>query len=493
MTPTTDFYMGTELECLTCVPECPDQVSMAIGKLLDQLAGLAPSIDGPSGLFNAYGRIYPDCGHIELAICECDSPYLVPILVERQQLLVREAAARVAAEDGIQLLIACNNHSGVLQRGCPVWGAHENHTVPIHPKEFTQDILPFLVTRIYGGAGGIVSPTGNYVAAGRALCMERAEGGQTTHNRAIQSTCREEHHMGRRPRRFRYHSIAGDGHRSQFNTALQFGTTALAIKAVCHDHQLKRDLAKTKRWARSDWVATLNHLNVLQEPGHDLRIQPLVIETQQIYLDAARRYVELLDEVPGWISRLLKDWEDTLSAMESLNRPWLAARLDTFAKYEFYSAILKDEGLSWSELPDHPEMFAELALLDHSYHDFCNDESVFSVLEQNGLLKHRVAPQVLPGDEPDPFVPDIPTRAKARARFIREHFADRDRYLMDWSRVIDWQESRTAGIVEPGAGEYSDWEEFTAPELRDYALWLAERRRRRVRPQTEEQSTEVPF
>jgi len=301
--------------------------------------------------------------------------------------------------------------------------------------------------------------------------------------------------MGHRPHRFRYHSIGGDGHRSQFNTSLQFGATALAIKAVCHDRQLKRDLAKSKRWARKDWVATLNRLNVLQEPGQELRIQPLIMETQRIYLDSARRYVESLDEIPGWISRLLQDWEDTLSAMDSLNRPWLAARLDTFAKYEFYSAVLQDEGLSWRELPGHPALFAELALLDHSYHDFCSDDSVFCVLERNGLLEHRVAPQVYPGDEPDPFVPDVSTRARARARFIREHSADRDRYLMDWSRVIDWQESRAARIVEPGACEYSDWERFTGPELRNYALWQEQRRRCRVRPQTEEEvpSTEVPF
>ncbi len=465
--PTDDFCMGTELECLTCVPDDPDRVPQAVHRLLEILRELAPSLPGPTGIFNAYGRIYPDCGHIELAISEGHSPYVVPLLVERQQLLVREARSRLAAEQNIQLLLACNNHSGLLERGSPVWGAHENHTIPLHPKRFTQQILPFLVTRIFAGAGGIESPTGNYLAAVRPLCMEHAEGGSTTHDRSIHSTCREEHHMGARPRRFRYHSILGDGHRSQFNTSLQFGATALAIKAVCHDRQLKQELARMKTWDSCDWVGMLNQFNVLQQPGGDLQIHHRVLETQRVYLNAARRYAEMLDEPPGWIHETLQDWEDTLSAMETLDRPWLAARLDTFAKYEFYSAVLDDEELSWTELPKRPSFFPELALLDHSYHDFCSEDSVFSLLERDGLLSHRVGPFVLPGQEPDPFVPELATRALARARFIRFHADDDGRYLMDWSGVFDRQQGLVAAIHDPGATEYSEWENYRGPKVND--------------------------
>ncbi len=461
------FFMSTELECLTCVPEEPERLSQALDGLLTCLSSLAPTVWGPGGLFNGYGRVYVDCGHLELAVAECHSPYVLPLLVERQQWLVRQASAHLA-EQGTRLLIACNNHSGLLTRSCPVWGAHENHTVPVPPSQWTKTILPFLVTRIFGGAGGIEAPCGNFLAAVRPLCMERATGGSTTHDRSIHSTSREEHHMGPNPSQYRYHLILGDGHRSHFNLALQFGATALAIKAVCYDPQLERDLDRVKELHTGDWVALINRLNVLQKPGEEVQVDPLVIRTQRIYLDAAHRYATSLEEVPGWITETLQDWEDTLAAMERMDRPWLAARLDTFAKYEFYSAVLADEGLSWAALPSRRTFFDELALLDHSYHDFCSEDSVFSLLEKDGLLDHRVGPFVRPGEEPTPFVPEVATRAQARARFIRDHATkeNKGRYHMDWSVVLDRRDRRVAALHEPDATEYSDWSEPFNSSLR---------------------------
>ncbi len=461
------FFMSTELECLTCVPEDPERLSQALDGLLMCLSSLAPTVLGSGGLFNGYGRVYGDCGHLELALAECHSPYVLPLIVERQQWLVRQAAARLAGQ-GTRILVACNNHSGLLTRGCAVWGAHENHTVPVHPSKWTEAILPFLVTRIFGGAGGIEAPCGDFLAAVRPICMEHATGGSTTHNRSIHSTSREEHHMGPNPNRFRYHLILGDGHRSHFNLALQFGATALAIKAVCYDSQLKRELAAVKELDTKDWVGLLNQLNVLQKPGENIQVHPLVISTQRIYLDAARRYAASLEHVPGWIAEALQDWGDTLDAMERMDLPWLAARLDTFTKYEFYSAVLADEGLSWAELPSRRNFFDELALLDHSYHDFCSEDSVFSLLESDGLLDHRVGPFVPPGEEPTPFVPELATRGQARARFIRDNATDEDkgRYRMDWSVVLDRRDRRVATLHQPDAEDYSDWSELHESSVR---------------------------
>ncbi|MBN1852626.1 MAG: proteasome accessory factor PafA2 family protein [Pirellulales bacterium] len=456
--PNSQFVMSTELECLTSIRKGDSSVREWASRFFDVMATLAPALPAVSGIFNGYGRVYIDCGHMELALAECESPYLLARIVERQQSLVRQAVVKLQ-EEGIQLLLASNNHSGLLQAHCPIWGSHENHMTERHPSEFGEMILPFLTTRIYAGAGGIVYPSGQFLAAVRPIRMEMATGGGTTECRAIHSTAREEHHMGPDPQFYRYHQILGDGHRSQFNLALQFGATALALKAIFFDRKLRRALKQIAAFPPKDsWVALLRRLNVLASDGGPLCIDPLIPKTQQIYLDAAHRYANSLREVPDWIPGILRDWEQTLIALKQMNRPWLAARLDAFAKYEFYSAVLREMNLTWESLPDHPPAFNELALLDHSYHAFCSSQSVFNRLEKAGMLQHRIGPQINPGQEPEPYVPETQTRARARARFIRDH-ASRRSFVVDWSWIHDMENNRRQTIFNPFGEKYDDWKE----------------------------------
>jgi hypothetical protein len=450
----SDFIMSTEQECLTCVLQTPADRPDAIGELFREMYRQAPTLPGPSGLFNAYGRAYLDSGHVELAMIECHSPYVLPLVIERQFHVVGSAVKQLG-QQGMRLLIAANNHSGWLQPGCPVWGSHENYMVEQHPTAFTDAILPFLVTRLYGGAGGVHSSSG-FVAGVRSTSMELATGGSTTYSRAIHSTSREEHHMGRVNNRFRYHLILGDGHRCQFNTALQFGATALALKAVIYDKQLRKELAKLAAFNSPDWVALLHRFNVLQQPGGRLLIDPVVVETQRLYLEGARRYAERLSEAPGWIPELLQDWDDTLNAWAALDRPWLAARFDAFAKYEFYTAVLEEAGATWADLPRRAGLLNELTLLDQSYHNFAADDSVFRLLEQDGLLEHRIGPWIPPGSETEPFISEAATRARPRARFIKEHNGEL-RYMVDWSCIYDHTNRSSARLDDPFAEQIGEW------------------------------------
>ena len=469
LTINPDTVVSTELECLTCVLKTTPDCASPVGELFRVMKEFAPTLPGPSGNHNAYGRVYVDSGHVELGMCECRSPYMLPLIIERQQNVIAQALSKMA-EGGVRLLLANNNHSGLLQQGCPVWGSHENYLTDAHPKKWGDLILPFLVSRIYGGAGGIEFPSGTFLAAVRPICMELTTGGSTTYNRSIHSTSREEHHMGRAPRRYRYHLILGDGHRSHFNIMLQFAATALAIKAVIFDRKLKQELAQLDYAQNCDWVGLLKEFNVLQTPKGELQIHPRVTQTQRVYLNAAHRYVNALSSVPAWMHEALQDWDDTLTAMERLDRDWLAPRLDAFAKYEYYSAVLRDAKSSWSRLPRKTSLFNELALLDHSYHDFSDPESVFTLMESDGLLDHRVGPLVAPGDEPEPFVPQTGTRATPRARFIKEH-AGQDRYLVDWSSIADRQERRTMRSGDPFAEQFDEWSApRPKPEAGDPAL-----------------------
>jgi len=467
-TPTAreaEFVVSVEQECLTIVDGANDplQLGRALFRFLQVLAKLAPSLSCGAGIFNAYGRVYVDIGeHLEFAALECESSYLLPLLVERQQVLAARAL-RQLWDEGLRLRLANNNHSGLLHGKTTTWGAHENYLVERRPAEFTEAVLPFLVTRLYAGSGGVRWPEAQFLAGVRPEFMELSSGGATTDCRAIHSTCREEHHMGPEPARFRYHQILGDGHRSHFNLALQLGATALALKAILFDRELAAHLAGVRaKLGSASALELLRRFNLLAEPGEAPRADPLAMEVQQVYLEGARRWAATLTAPPSWIARSLADWQDTLDALRRADRAWLSARLDAFAKYELFTIFLAERRLAWRDLSGQKEHFAALALLDHSYHEFASDESVFRWLEQAGALRHRVGPSIAPGHEPEPFVPETTTRARTRARFIR-HNAATEGLSVDWSCVVDVANRRRCDLYDPFATEYGPWREYRLP------------------------------
>lgn len=461
---TNEFLMSTEQECLTATPHAPRNLDQALAAFFTAAGQVVPSMHGGGGggFFNGYGRVYLDNGsHVELALCECDSPYLLPLVVERQQEVLARAVARLAA-DGHHLVLANNNHSGLLEPECSVWGSHENYLVEQHPWEFGDLIVPFLATRIYAGAGGVEYPSGNFLAGVRPTAMVHDVGGGTTSGRAVHSTARDEPLMGPCRDRYRYHLIVGDGHRCQFNLALQFGATALVVKAIAADPRLPHDVAAIRQVVRGPWLNKLRQFNVLATPSKPPRVHPQVIAIQRVYLAACERFVRSRSDLPEWVPRLIDDWRATLEALERLDLDWLAARLDAFAKYRLYTEVLRQRGTSWARLPRLRHLFHELALLDQSYHEFCNPHSVFRRLELAGALAHRVGPRVEPGQEADPFVPETTTRARARARFIRAHVGKLR--IVDWSWAGDLQTGERWSLFEPFAREFAPWRDATGPD-----------------------------
>lgn len=482
------FLMSTENECLTVAQgkryTSPDGLFVITRAFLDELSRVAPTLPGTSGIFNGYGRVYIDTGgHLEFAAAECDSPYLLPTIVEQQQQLACRAIDELThhgetPERG--LLLANNNYSGLFTSSAPTWGAHSNYLVEEHPRSFGKRILPFLVTRLYAGAGVVESPSGRFLASARAHLMDTDYGGGTTQCRAIHSTSRDEGHMGDGDG-WRYHLICGDGHRSHFNLALQFGATALALKAIFHDPQLPQRLRKIKgASSRAPWLHAMRSLNILARPDGALQVHPVVVEIQRVYLEGAWAYATSLTHPPAWVQRLLHDWEATLDAMEHGDHDWLAARLDAWAKYKLFTLVLNQRGYGWEDLARAPQLFNELALLDQQYHCFTDPSSPFTRLEQAGALKHRVARALPPGGELEPFVPATNTRAAARARLIRQE-ADRKNPLdsplkLDWSCVVDTQRKRQRLLLHPFDQHFTKWSRSVevANWSSDLLSWLLE-------------------
>lgn len=456
----TAFLLSVEQELMTVVRP-PGSVLPALQHVLRRMVTLAPALPDPGmGFFNPYGRVYVDTNcHLELAALECDDPYRLAILVETQQALLRRAVTESEAA-GVHMLLANNNHDGLLQAMSPTWGAHENYLVARSPRTFTDEIMPFLVTRTFAGSGGVRFPAGARVAGVRPVFMAVETGGDTTCQRAIHSTAREEHHCGPRPRLFRYHLIVGDGHRSQFNLALQTGATALVLRVLETDADFGAELralcVRLGLPLRGGWLATMaafNHLAAADEPA---RVHPAVLEVQAFHLDAARRWARNATTPPPWVARCLQDWHDTLAAMARGDDDWLAARLDSYAKHRLLGAVLAARGLTWSELRSDPKRFGALTLVEHSFHDLVDPQGAFQCLDDAGALCHRVGEPAVAGSEPEPFVPAVNTRARARARFLVQNRGTSG-LLMDWSQVVDRQGKRCRALTDPFATEYGEW------------------------------------
>jgi len=459
------FAMGLETECLTVEAEpAHGRRGGASERLLELLDEIAPSLRGPTGIFQGYGRIYLDLGHVEVATCECDSPFRLVSVYERQQSLVREAVRRLADEGGA-ILLANTNHNGVIEpRSTVTWGSHENYAVPVDPAQFADRLVPFAATRLYAGSGALRFPDGAYLASARAPFLQTLTTGNTTETRGLVSTARMEPHAAAGSGWYRLHLISGDGHVSHFNLALQFGATYLAAYAAIHDPELPGELERVAAPIGSiGWLELLDRINVLARPGEDPRVDPRALKVQRLYLEAARRTSARLPDRPAWADRVLEDWDSALGAMERGDRAWLASRLDAFAKYEILAGALRRGDRTFADLRGDRPAFARLALLEQRYHDFGGDRALVDRLERAGVLDHRVGPRIEPGGEREPFVPETGTRAEPRARFVREHGGS-ERYLVDWARVLDLERHRIARFEHPFVRELGKWSR-AQPEL----------------------------
>lgn len=432
------FLCGVELECQSFAEDGPAgrPDPRTLGALVSTHSCAAPALQGRTGFFNAYGRVYLDWGHYELASAECASPYDVPGVLERQEQLLAEALA-AERRAGRRLRLANNNHSGLLEPDAATWGAHESYLVERDPQGFGPAILPFLCTRVYAGAGGVLAQDGSYVSGVRCCFMERDEGGLTTGARAIHSTCRNEPLADPARRGHRYHLLLGDGQRSQFALALKLGATLLALRAVFHTPDLLDRVRGVGYRVQPGAVGhrdALRVLNVLAQRGRPPRAHPLCIAVQRVYLGAAERWAAGCPDAPPWVERCLMDWRRTLDALEQDDLDWLRSHLDAFAKHALMDAVLAGEGVPWEGLGARRGVLALLTLLDHDYHELGRPDGLLRRLELSGLFTHRVAPPLDAGAEAEPFVPGLGTRADARARRIRESPHDPG-LVCDWSWI----------------------------------------------------------
>ena len=406
------FLMGIETECLTAVGPRGGDCDAALEAFLGVLARLAPPCAARPVSSTATAAFTSTAtATSNWPPPSATSPYALADMVTRQQALAARAVAELKDRFSVELIVANNNHSGRLRDGAATWGAHENYLVGRPPAELADRLLPFLVSRVYGGAGGLWHPTGDFLAGARVSFLQTDVGGGTTERRAVFSTARQEPLLGPRPAGFRCHLILGDGHRSAFNLALHCGATALVLGAVQHDPDTVWPLPRVAGADhRRFWLTAARRFNRLAGPGESPRVAPLALDVQRFYLGRARRFAQTLRPHP-WADRLLADWQQTLDRMAAGDNDWLSVRLDAWIKHRLYGQWLREHGRGWHDLVRMPHLFDALVLLDQNYHEFANPANVFDQMDRAGLLAQRVGSGVAPGDEAEPFVPETATRA----------------------------------------------------------------------------------
>src|ERR671923_1069800 len=197
-------------------------------QLTDEDLGLANVI-----LTNG-ARLYVDHAHPEYSEPECTNPRDAVIWDKAGELVMAEAAARVAAIPGgapIQLYKNNTDNKGAS------YGCHENYLMRRATPfaDIVRYLTPFFVSRqVVCGAGRVgIGADGRgegFQISQRADFFEVEVGLETTLKRPIINTRDEPHADADKYRRL--HVIIGDANMSEYSTLLKTGTTALVLDMI---------------------------------------------------------------------------------------------------------------------------------------------------------------------------------------------------------------------------------------------------------------------
>ena len=373
-------------------------------QLTDEDLGLANVI-----LTNG-ARLYVDHAHPEYSEPECTNPRDAVIWDKAGELVMAEAAARVAAIPGgapIQLYKNNTDNKGAS------YGCHENYLMRRATPfaDIVRYLTPFFVSRqVVCGAGRVgIGADGRgegFQISQRADFFEVEVGLETTLKRPIINTRDEPHADPEKYRRL--HVIIGDANMSEISTYLKLGTTSLVL-AMIEDRFLDAELSLDAPVAELREVShdpSCKHLLTLRN-GRKMT----AVQLQMEYLEHARKYVEdrFGAEVDEMTADVLDRWESVLGRLAD-DPMSLSRELDWVAKLQVLEGYRSRDGLSWS----HPR----LQLVDLQYSDVRPERGLYNRLAARGRMARLV------NDEQVRRAVDEPpedTRAYFRGRCLRQY------------------------------------------------------------------------
>src|SRR5690242_16807847 len=180
-------------------------------------------------------RLYVDHAHHEYSSPEVTNPLDVVRWDKAGELVMLEAARRVASMPGVNAPI--NLYKNNTDNKGASYGAHENYLCRRDTPfaALVRHLVPFFTSRqVVCGAGrvgiGQDGRTPGFQIAQRADFFEVEVGLETTLKRPIVNTRDEPHADADRYRRL--HVIIGDANLSEISTYLKVGTTALVLDMI---------------------------------------------------------------------------------------------------------------------------------------------------------------------------------------------------------------------------------------------------------------------
>ena len=381
-------------------------------------------------------RFYNDHAHPEYSTPECTTLRQIVAQDKAGERILAECARRrnLKLPPANEVRLYKNNTDFVGHS----YGCHDNYLVSreIAWDRIVAGILPFLITRqIFAGAGkmGIEAEStsgkpGIFQISQRADFFSVLVSIDTMNRRPLINTRDEPHVDASRYRRF--HVILGDSNMSEWATAMKIGTTALVLDLIERGEAPQLEIAQAVDANKSisrdqtyDWIIEL-------KDGRKIS----AIDVQRIYLKAAARVEDGMDEDREWI---LREWESILNDLE---RDLMLARdrVDWLGKKFLLNALQEEEKLSWS----HPW----LQSIDLEYHNVDLERGMYYELVRQGAMRRVVTEDEI---KMAIFSPPETTRAFFRGRSVAR-FND-EISSIQWDEIVFANQFRTHRVVLPEA------------------------------------------
>ncbi len=324
-------------------------------------------------------RFYVDHAHPEYSAPEVTTPRDAVLWDKAGELVMAEAARRVASVPGQPLIHLYKNNTD--NKGAS-YGSHENYLMARSTPfaDIVRNLTPFFVSRqVICGQGRVgIGQDGaqhGFQISQRADFFEVEVGLETTLKRPIINTRDEPHADPERYRRL--HIIIGDANLSEIATYLKLGTTALVL-AMIEDQFLSVDLTVEEPVAALRAVSHdpgLGHLLTL----HDGR-RMTAVQLQMEYLEQSRKYVEdrFGSDADAQTRDVLDRWESVLTRLEE-DPMRCVEELDWVAKLRLLEGYRERDGLDWGS--------PRLQLVDLQYTDVRPERGLYHRLVARGSMQ----------------------------------------------------------------------------------------------------------